>query len=205
MKALDAYAELQGFGKPVVTTGDAAVRLKTTLSAASRILGRLRTSGLVTAVRRGLWSLRTDLDPLALPEYLTVPFPAYVSLQSALYFHGMISQVPQVIFVASLGRTRRVTTSIATYSIHRLVPEFFGGYHTDTSPEIKMATPEKALLDVLYLAAARSRLFARLPELELPEGFRVRECRRWLAKIPAAYRRKMVADRLERILERMGG
>jgi predicted transcriptional regulator of viral defense system len=205
MKSLDAYAELQRFGKPVVTTGDAAVRLKTTLSAASRILGRLKNSGLVTPVRRGLWSLRSDLDPLALPEYLTAPFPAYVSLQSALYFHGMISQVPQVIFVASLGRTRRVTTSMGTYSIHRLVPEFFGGYRTDSSREIKMATREKALLDVLYLAAARSRLFARLPELELPQWFRVRECRRWISRIPAAYRRKMVTDRLETILEYAGG
>lgn len=63
-----------------------------------------------------------------------------------------------------------------------------------------MATPEKALLDVFYLTPARSRLFARLPELELPRGFSVRECRRWIAKIPAAYRRKMVVDRLEAVL-----
>ena len=204
MKALDAYADLRRFGKPVVTTGDVAVRLRTTLSAASRILGRLESSGLVTALRRGLWSLRSDIEPLALPELLTVPFPAYVSLQSALYFHGMISQVPQVIFVTSLGRTRRVATSIATYSIHRLVPEFFGGYRTDPSQEVKMATPEKALLDFLYLAAARSRLFARLPELELPRGFSIRKCRHWIARIPAAYRRKMVTDRLKAILASQG-
>ncbi|MHC4514862.1 MAG: type IV toxin-antitoxin system AbiEi family antitoxin domain-containing protein [Planctomycetota bacterium] len=209
MRALDAYADLRRFGKPVVTTGDVAVRLRTTLSAASRILGRLKSSGLVKSLKRGLWSLSSDIDPLVLPEYLTAPFPAYVSLQSALYLHGMISQIPQVIFVASLGRTRRITTSIGTYSIHRLVPEFLGGYRTDSNSdsdqEIKMATPEKALLDVLYLAAARSRLFARLPELELPRAFSVRECRRWIAEIPAAYRRKMVTNRLEAILARQGG
>ena len=198
MKSLDAYADLLRFGKPVITTRDAAARLRTTPSAASRILGRLESSGLALSLRHGLWSLRPEIDPLVLPEYLTAPLPAYVSLQSALYYHGMISQMPQVIFVASLVRTRRITTSIATFSIHRIVPEFFGGY--TTAQEIKMATPEKALLDVLYLSAARSRLFSHLPELQVPRSFRVRECRRWIARIPAAYRRKMVADRLEAAL-----
>lgn len=200
MKAVDAYADLRRFGKPVVTTEDAAQRLKTSLSAASRILRRLETSGLIRSIRHGLWSLSTEVEPLALPEYLTAPFPAYVSLQSALYFHGMINQIPQVIYVVSMGRTRRVSTSSGTYSIHRIAPEFFGGYRIDSKHDIKMATPEKALLDVLYLASARSLLFARLPELELPRTFNQRECRRWIAKIPAAYRRRMVVTRLEAIL-----
>jgi predicted transcriptional regulator of viral defense system len=200
VKTLEAYADLRRFGKPVVTTADAALRLRTTLPAASRILSRLESSGLVVRLRRGLWSLNPDIDPLAVPEHLTAPLPAYVSLQSALYLHGMISQIPQVVFVASPARTRRVTTSIATYSIHRLVPEFFGGYRTDPDHGVKMATPEKALLDVFYLAAARSRLFAHLPELELPPTFSVRECRRWIAKIPAEYRRNMVARRLDAVL-----
>jgi hypothetical protein len=92
------------------------------------------------------------------------------------------------------------STSIGTYSIHQLVPEFFTGYRTDPGSGIKMATPEKCLLDVLYLAAARSRLFAHLPELELPRNFSVRRCRQWIARIPAAYRRQMVQSRLDTIL-----
>lgn len=200
MKAADAYADLRDFGKPVMTTEDASLRLRCSLSATSRMLGRLQASGLVHRLRPGLWSLRADLDPLALPEYLTAPYPAYVSCHSALYYHGLISQIPQVIFVASLGRTRRIATSIADYSVHRLAPEFFGGYETSAEHGVKMATAEKALLDVLYLSAAKSRLFARLPEVELPRTFRVRECRRWLAVIPADYRRRMVATRLDAIL-----
>jgi predicted transcriptional regulator of viral defense system len=200
MRAIDAYADLRRFGKAVVTTEDVAVRTRSTLSAASRRMQRLAASGLVKSLRRGLWALHPAIDPLALPEYLTAPFPAYVSCQSALYFHGLISQIPQVIFVASLGRTQRVTTSIGNYSIHHLAPEFFGGYQVETDGAIKMATPEKALLDVLYLGASRSRLFARLPEIELPRSFRAAECRRWIARIPAAYRRKMVENRLEHLL-----
>ena len=36
---------------------------------------------------------------------------------------------------------------------------------------VKIASPEKALLDALYLRPARSRLFRALPELELPRTF----------------------------------
>ena len=200
MTAVEAYAELRRFRKPVLTTEDAAVRLRTSLSAASRILSRLTTKGLLHALRRGLWTFDVDIDPLLLPEYLTAPLPAYVSLQTALHRHGMIEQIPRVVYAVSLASTRRVVTSIATYSIHRLAPEFFGGYATDPEANVKMATPEKALLDVLYLSAARSRLFARLPEIELPRRFDVRECRRWIARIPAPYRRTMVARRLDAIV-----
>jgi predicted transcriptional regulator of viral defense system len=199
MRAIDAYAELHRFGSPVITTDDASVRLRATASAATRILQRLAERGLAKRLRRGLWSLELELDPLLLPEHLTAPLPAYVSFQSALYHHGMIEQVPRVIYVASLARTRRVTTTIATYSIHQLAPAFFGGYDT-TDRGVKLATPEKALLDVLYLGAARSRLFAHLPELELPRRFSPRECRGWIARIPAGYRRTMVARRLDKVL-----
>jgi len=204
MRTVDAFADLRRFGKPVLTTEDAADRLGATRSAASRTLGRLAAQGLVLPIRHGLWSMDLELDPLALPEYLTAPLPAYVSLQSALFLHGLISQVPQVIYAVSLAATRRVSTTLGTFSIHRMAPEFFGGYRQDGTTQVKLATPEKALLDVLYLSPARSRLFGSLPELELPPRFSLRECRRWIARIPARYRRTMVTHRLEGILGRAG-
>lgn len=197
MKAADAYADLRRFGKPVLTSADAAVRLRVSLSAASRILAGLAKAGLVLRLRRGTWSFDSRIDPLALPEYLTAPHPAYVSFQSALYLHGMISQIPRVTYIASLGRTRRVETAIGTYSIHRLPPELFGGFTTVGTPPLHLASPEKALVDLFYLANVRSRLFARLPELELPHQFRLREARRWIAAIPASYKRTMVRKRLD--------
>jgi predicted transcriptional regulator of viral defense system len=200
MKTIDAYADLRQFGSPVLTTDDATTRLRVTRSAASRILARLAAAGLVHSLRRGIWSLVSDLDPLALSEYLTAPFPAYVSFQSALYLRGMISQIPQVVYVASLARTQRIVTSIGTYSIHHLAPEFFGGFRTDTDTSIHIASPEKALLDVLYLSNVRSRLFAALPEVEIPADFDEREARRWIGRIRSAYRRAMVSQRLEALL-----
>lgn len=199
LAATEALGRLRRMAKPVITTGDAALRLGLTRPAATRALGRLAAAGLVLRLRHGLWSLDPRVDPLVLPEYLTAPFPAYVSLQSALHLHGLISQVPHVIYAASLAPTRRIRTGVADYSIHRLAPSFFGGFET-TAGGVRLATPEKALLDTLYLAPGRSRLFAALPEVEIPRDFDRKEARRWLDRIPAGPRRRLVQRRLEALL-----
>ena len=199
--ATEALGSLLRMGKPVITTDDAALRLGLTPSAATRTLGRLASAGLVLHLRHGLWSLDPRIDPLLVPEYLTAPFPAYVSLQSALQIHGMISQVPQVIYVASLAPTKRIKTKVGDYSIHCLAPSFFGGFETARTG-VRLATPEKALLDALYLAPARSRLFVALPEVEIPRAFNRTEARRWVKRIPPGPRRGLVQQRLEALLHR---
>jgi predicted transcriptional regulator of viral defense system len=196
---IDAYADLVRYGKPIVATAEVVARLRLSRSAATQTLKRLARAGLLLELARGLFSIRRDVNPLLVPEYLTAPLPAYVSFQTALYLHGMIEQIPHVIYVASLARTRVVEISRGTYSIHRLGPEFFGGYDV-TDSGVHLASPEKALLDVLYLANARSRLFARLPELALPRRFSERRARRWIGRIASRYRRTMVDRRLEGVL-----
>jgi predicted transcriptional regulator of viral defense system len=168
-----------------VTTDEAALVLHAERSAATHTLRRLAIAGLLKRVRHGLWATDLNLDPLLLPEYLTAPFPSYISLQSALFFHGMVSQIPNVIYVASLARTRKVRTSVGTFSIHRLASSFFGGYEIVKTSGVHLATPEKALLDTLYLAPAHSRLFAHLREVELPERFDRDRVRYWVRRIPA--------------------
>ncbi len=197
--ATEALSRLRRLGKPLVTTAEASMHLGQTRSAASRALARLAEAGLVRHLRHGLWSLEPDVDPLVLPEYLTAPLPAYVSFQSALRFHGMITQIPHVIYVASLAPTHTVTTSVGTYSIHRLAPSFFGGFET-IEKGVRIARPEKALLDTLYLTPARSRLFAHLPEVELPASFDEQEAYRWLTKVSLGPRRLAMEQRLSAIL-----
>ena len=200
MNAVSALARLRALDKPVLTTDDAALALGAERSAATHTLKRLATAGLLRPIRHGLWATDLRLDPLLLPEYLTAPFPSYVSFQSALFLHGMVSQIPEVIYVASLAQTRRVKTSLGTYSIHRLAPSFFGGSETVKNSGVRLATPEKALLDTLYLAPARSRLFAHLPEVELPEHFDWDQIKLWVRRIPIGPRRQSVEQRLDAVL-----
>lgn len=199
MNAASALARLRGLGKPVVTTNDASLALGLERSAATQTLKRLAAQGLLYKIRHGLWAVDPPLDPLLLPEYLTAPLPSYVSFQSALYLRGMLSQVPEVIYVASLGQTRRVKTTLGAFSIHRLAPGFFAGYVLEKSG-VRLAAPEKALIDTLYLGPARSRMFAHLPELEIPRRFDRRKAQEWVARIPVGPRRTFVERRLLRLL-----
>lgn len=200
MTAGEALARLRALGVPVVTTSDARTVLGLSGSAASHTLRRLARVGLVVPVRNGLWALDRELDPLLLAEHLSAPYPSYVSLQTALYRHGMISQVPSVVYAVTLGRDRRYRTPFGPYSFHHLPPELFGGWATPPRSGLKLATPEKALADYLYLTPTRSRLFSALPELELPPRFSIEMTRGWLERIPNRRLRTIARRRLEEIL-----
>ncbi len=200
MRLIDALATLSAMAASVFDTGDAAALLGVDIAHASTVLARLAAARQVVRLRRGVWAFRERVDPLALPEYLTSPFPSYVSLQSALYLHGMIEQVPAVTSAVSLARTRRFTTPLGTVSIHHVAPGFFFGFEHAGASGGRLATPEKALVDFLYLAPARSKLFRALPELELPTRFSLRRARTIVARIGSARRRTMVSRALDAIV-----
>ncbi len=200
MKSIEAYRRLHDFGSDVLSTLDAAAILGMGSSHASRVLERLSESGRIARLKRGAWAFSDRIDPLQLPEHLTAPLPSYVSLHSALFHHGMVSQIPEVIYAVSPARTRRWSTPLATVSIHHLAPSFFFGFESVGKRSIKMAIPEKALLDCLYLIPASSRLFARLPELELPESFDGRLALEMVERVPTQRLRTVILQRLRPLL-----
>lgn len=201
MNPRDAYARLLKLGVPVVETADAASALRMSTDAASVLLKRLGASGLATRIRKGVWLIgKQPVDRYTIVEALTAPMPSYISLQTALYLRGMIEQVPSVVYVVSLAKTQRISTTFGVYSVHHLAPELFDGFESRTEGT-KLATAEKALFDMAYFSSARSRLFAHVPELELPRGFRRSKLRVWVQRIPAVRRRSMVEKRLRSMLE----
>ncbi len=200
MRPTDAYADLLRLNRPVIETREAATRLGLSVAAASQQLRSLERSGIVSLLRRGLWLLRPDIEPFALPAYLTTPFPAYVSLWSALARHAMIEQIPRQVYVASLARTQQVQTSIGDFSIHHLAPELFGGY-APSDEGGHLARPEKALFDTIYVLAPRGGQ-VRLPELELPEDFDERRLDAWTERIQRPRLRTMVSRELTSALRR---
>jgi len=188
-------------GAPAFSTRQAAACLHVPNGHASVSLARLAAAGQVIRLRRGVWALPNRVDPLALPEYLTAPFPAYVSLQSALYLHGMVSQMPAVTYAVTLARTRRFTTPLGAVSLHHVQPAFFFGFRDTGAAGGRLATPEKALVDYLYLTPARSRLFRSLPDLEWPRSFRIGVARAIVERIEPVRRRTLVTARLARLSE----
>ena len=86
--------------------------------------------------------------------------------------------------------------------MHHVQAELFGGFEVQPESGIKLALPEKALVDFLYLSPTRGRLFATLPELELPRGFRSSVARKWIRRIPEGRLRTIAANKLEDLLAR---
>lgn len=80
--------------------------------------------------------------------------PSYISLHTALAFYGLIPEaVTQTIGVSTL-KTNTFSNQLGNFSYKTVKPEFFFGYQQLAYLEnrsILMATPEKALLDLLYL------------------------------------------------------
>jgi predicted transcriptional regulator of viral defense system len=199
MNQIDALRHLQQQASPVVESRDVAAMLRVSASNATTILRRLAQKQLIAQLNRGRWLVHTTIDRFAIPELISAPYPAYVSLQSALFHHGLVEQIPAVIYAVTLARPRRVDTPLGTVSYHRIPAELFLGFELHTRSDAKVATPEKALFDTLYLAPGRSRIFSKLPEVNIPRGFRWRELQDYLALVKSASRRSFIAARIDRL------
>jgi predicted transcriptional regulator of viral defense system len=196
VKASWAYSRLLASGQVMVRTNEVASVFGASNSAASQLLRRLVADGLIKKVRHGLfWIKQAPVDPWVALLWIAGPYPAYASLYSALYLHGVLSQIPARHYAVTVGRTQQVKSTVGTFSLHQLTPELFGGFET-LPTGAKVATTEKALFDLAYLASTRSRLFVRPPELELPRRLKRTELERWIARIADPRRRKTVVAQL---------
>ena len=204
MRLIAAYAQLLRMGQPVFTTADAAAHLGIPNDAASSMLARLASATHLTRVRRGLWAVSGRAVSHQLAHRLTAPAPGYISLQTALFHHGIVSQIPEITYVVSPARTQRIITPFGVFSIHHVQPKFFFGYKVLSDGVTRMATPEKALADYLYLGPAKSGLFRSLPDLELPPAFGIAKTRGIIRKIPSVRRRSHALRSFEELLHPRG-
>ena len=99
--------------------------------------------------------------------------PSYISLHTALSFYGMIPEaVVQITSVTSL-KTASFINDIAEYTYQNVKEKIMFGYVLKPMADnrtIKLASPEKALLDLLYLYP-QYESEQELDELRLDEDF----------------------------------
>jgi predicted transcriptional regulator of viral defense system len=165
---------VRSIGSAVFTTRQISALRGSSLSAASQGLSRMEERGLVKKVTRGIWCIPEDtrFTPYALVPYLAGGHRAYVSLISALNLHGLIEQIPEIIYAVTTGHTRVRKTTVGTYSYHRVRPRFFTGFDWyGNRQDFLIATPEKALVDSLYLSSRKGKRFAFFPEIDLGVDF----------------------------------
>lgn len=198
MNLLIAYKHLQRLA-PLFKTAEAAMELGVTRNNAAAILSRLAQHEMIIHLARGRWAYSDSVDPLLVPSFLVDPMIAYASLYTALYYHDMIEQIPSTIYAISVCKTKVFETPLGCFSIHGINPDLFTGYQLFGDHDVLMATPEKALFDTFYLAPAKSNLFKRLTELELPEDFHFGHIEEWLQLVNNKSRRRMIDNKINQL------
>ena len=122
-----------------------------------RQLSRWVKSGNLIQLRRSLYVLseryqKTRPHPFHIAN--RVKRASYVSLQSALEYHNLIPEyVPSVTSITT-GRPEELLTPLGTFIFKHIRKTLFAGYQSIDLGEDQtafIATPEKALLDLLYL------------------------------------------------------
>ncbi len=196
MNQIEALQRLRSLAAPIVETRDVAALLQVSTSNATTILRRLARRTMIAHLSRGRWLVNEKIDRLALPELISAPYPAYVSLLSALFHHGLIEQIPSVLYAVTPARPRRIRTPVGTISFHRMPPELFRGFDLLSGSDAKVATPEKALFDLLYLGPGRTRVFSSLPEFTIPRRFQWHRLKEYTKLVKSASRRTYIADRI---------
>ncbi|HJW83501.1 MAG TPA: hypothetical protein VJ754_04275, partial [Anaerolineae bacterium] len=122
-----------------------------------RQLSRWTKAKRLYQLRRGLYAVAPPLQKVRPHSFLIanrMVLGSYVSSQSALAHHGLIPEyVPAVISVTT-ARPARWDTPLGRFEFHHIKPDLLFGYRltelTDGQRAF-VATPEKALLDLVYL------------------------------------------------------
>ena len=160
-------------GHAVFSTRQFAVLCERRIDVASRQLLRLAREGGVTRLTRGVWAqpAHPRFTPTAAVPLLLGNEQGYVSFLSAMHLHGLISQIPGSIEIATTGHTRQLDTPVARYEFLRIQPAMMrqGIAASATEPPYNLATAAKALIDTLYIATRKRRRFASLPEVDTGE------------------------------------
>ena len=140
---------LHCFSPGMVTAGEALDQVRVQLS-------RWVQTGRVIRIHKGWYTLkepyrRVRLDMTVIAS--TIRAGTYVSLQSALAFHGMVPEYVAETTCVTTGRPLTIDSPFGRIRYRHIKDEAFFGYsRVERGPQQAfIATPEKALLDLLYL------------------------------------------------------
>lgn len=147
------------------------------------ILNKFLDAGIIVKVERGKYILNdVHISNFALANFLYQP--SYVSFESALNFYGILPQFPYEVSSATPKKPVKKEFQGRIFNYIHIKKELFWGY--EKKKGFLIATPEKALLDQLYLYAKGYRSI-NLKEYYL-ERISIKKLKEYLKKYPAKTR-----------------
>ncbi|MGA9349862.1 MAG: type IV toxin-antitoxin system AbiEi family antitoxin domain-containing protein [Anaerolineae bacterium] len=124
---------------------------------ARRQLSRWTKAGRLYQLRRGIYALAPPFQKVKPHPFLIanrMVRASYVSLQAALAYYDLIPEYVPVVTSVTTARPGRWETPLGVYEFRHMKTDLLFGYRLtdlDGSQKAFVATPEKALLDLIYL------------------------------------------------------
>lgn len=159
--------------------------------------------GYLIMLRRGLYIVadaRDKVDAMALAS--KIYFPAYVSMEAALGYYGIIPEAVFTITSVTTRKTKKFKTPLGNFNYQKIKKDAFGGFETRKQNGISfnLALPEKALVDFFYLN--RNILDGGIDQLD---GYRFNEnfqfSSRKLMSFAAAFKNKKTLFLTKKFIE----
>jgi len=117
---------------------------------------RLVAAGDIVRIRKGLYAFAAPLrrQPIVREQLANLLYgPSYVSLDSALSYHGLIPERVEAVTSVTTGRSRHFDTPFGTFSYQMLTPARYAvgaRLLPEGAPAFLMASPEKSLVDKVW-------------------------------------------------------
>ncbi|MDP3994777.1 MAG: hypothetical protein Q8P91_03020 [bacterium] len=150
ISSLKARNILKGSGLKSVTRADISklfdISKQNTLY---KLMVRLEKYGILSRVAKGKYifpeNIKNDFEIANI-----IMTPSYVSLESALSYYGILSQFPYIITSITPLRSSKTDYRGKEFEFTHVSESLFWGF--EKKDGFLMASPEKALIDTLYLA-----------------------------------------------------
>lgn len=115
-----------------------------------KTLTRLEAGGILKSYGKGKYIfLESGASDFEIANFIIQP--SYISFESALSFHGILSQFPYSVTSATTERSKKIEVDNKTFEYTKIDNRIFTGYKKEAS--FLIAIKEKALFDYLYLAS----------------------------------------------------
>lgn len=126
-------------------------------------ISRWEKAGRLIQLKRGIYLLSKAYRKTELYEPYAASIlkkPSYLSLEKALEYHGLIPEAVPVYTSVTTKRPARFNTKLGTFDYRHIKESLFWGYNSVSvnKQTAFIASPEKALLDLLYLKKAGASL-----------------------------------------------
>jgi predicted transcriptional regulator of viral defense system len=149
-----SYERLLKIKKSIFSLDDVASVLGIRLESAAVLCSRYVQKGLLTRLKRGLYTRTEALNQLTQEDLFRVAnilqVPSYISLMTALSYYGLTTQLQRGVFESiSLKRTRKFNVGRFSFRYVKIQPSLYQGFERKAG--FFIAFPEKAILDSFYL------------------------------------------------------